>query len=347
MPQTLHEAGRESRPMAEAGTLRSPEKGFFPDCSSFAAAKKALSYLEAGAEECFPYRDEPPQMKSGAVGKVGYLRLDFRRDERLCRTVLADLDRRAPLLAQKALYWDQSQPDLACVITIESTGCIVQGDRLALEVRAGRDAHALVTTQSATKVHVMEHNHASLLQHFTLEEGSWLEYVPDPLILHRHARFLQDTWVTLPASAAFVYGEILMPGRRWHHAEEQFGFDLYSSGFHVFRAGEKEPLFEERLVLEPEKTSFCNVGVMAGYAVFGNMFALVPERFLPEIREEAGSGVEKDLAFGALALPGQAGLAFRVLGRSVEGVQAKMREFRSLVREKVLGRALPSEFLWR
>ena len=99
-----------------------------------------------------------------------------------------------------------------------------------------------------------------------------------------YAMVLQDTWVTLPASAAFVYGEILMPGRRWHHAEEQFGFDLYSSGFHVFRAGEKEPLFEERLVLEPEKTSFCNVGVMAGYAVFGNMFALVPERFLPEIR---------------------------------------------------------------
>ena len=330
--------------MRERAACSSCRRGA-PDCSSFEAAGKAMEELERRAVELENYRDEPPQMKSAAVGKKGYLRLEFRRDERLGRTVLADLDRRVPLLAQKALYWEESQPDMACVITIAATGCVVQGDRMALDVRAEKNAHALVTTQSATKVHSMEHNHATLLQHFVVEEKGWLEYVPDPLILHRRARFLQDTWVTLPASAGFLYGEILMPGRRWHHEEEQFGFDMYSAGFHVFRS-DGEALFEERLVLDPGKTPFCNAGIMAGYEVFGTLYALVPEEFLPALREEAGSGVTERLAFGALTLPGRAGLAFRVLGRNVEAVRETMRAFRSLVRKTVLGRELPPGFLW-
>lgn len=318
-----------------------------PDCSSFEAAGRELEELERRAVELEGYRDEPPQMKSAVVGKKGYLRLDFRRDERLGRTVLADLDRRVPLLAQKALYWEESQPDMACVITIAATGCVVQGDRMALDVRAEKDAHALVTTQSATKVHVMDHNHAAQLQRFHLEEGSWLEYVPDPLILHRHARYVQDTWVTLPESACFVYGEMLVPGRRWHHEEELFGFDLYSAGFHVCRSDDGEPLFEERLVLEPGDSSFCNVAVMDGFEIFGSMFVLLPGKFVDELIRGAGSAVTKDLAWGALKLPAGAGVAFRVLGHGVESVRAKMREFHSLVRERALGRPLPPEFLWR
>ena len=46
-------------------------------------------------------------------------------------------------------------------------------------------------------------------------------------------------------------------------------------------------------------------------------------------------------------LPSGAGLVFRVLGRDTESVQGRMRGFRSLVREAVLGRPLPPEFLWR
>ena len=183
----------------------------------------------------------------------------------------------------------------------------------------------------------MDHNHASQLQRFRLEEGSWLEYMPDPLILHRHARYLQDTWVTLPASACFLYGEVLVPGRRWHHEEELFGFDLYSAGFHVCREGEETPIFEERLVLEPDGANFCNAGVMNGFEVFGSMFALVPEHLADALVKSAGGDVTEQLAWGALMLPGGAGVALRVLGHGVEGVRAKMREFHSLVREKALG----------
>jgi len=264
-----------------------------PQYSGFAASRMAVARMGAAASEFRPFLSEPPQMSSGAAGKAGYLSLAFEHDAEQGRTVLSAMDRRVPLLAQKALYWEESQPGMACVIVIAATGCTVQGDRLALDVSAGPGSRALVTTQCAAKIHSMEHNYASQLQRFRLGEESYLEYMPDALILHRSARYLQDTLVTLPASASFVYGEILVPGRRWHHEEELFGFDIYSAGLRVMRPGaeeeergwdpsfgfgmgneaeEGEILFEERLVLEPDETEFRNVAVMGGFEVLGKFY---------------------------------------------------------------------------
>ncbi|WP_458399793.1 urease accessory protein UreD [Mailhella sp.] len=340
--------------MPEAVFLGKAEQGrppttFCPDCSSFEASRRAVAGMGAQAFELADFRDEPPQMPSGAAGKAGYLRLDFRHDAALGRTVLSDLDRRAPLLAQKALYWEESQPGMACVIVIASSGCVVQGDRLALDVHAGPGACALVTTQSASKVHSMGHSYASQLQRFSVEEEAYLEYMPDPLILHRGSRWLQDTFVTLPASASFVYGELLVPGRRWHHEEELFGFDIYSAGLSVSRPGgrEEDILFEERLVLDPGEVDFRNIGIMGAFDVLGSVYAFLPERYLAGLKNAIGSDLTEALAWGASILPRGAGLALRVLGRDTGIVRAKMREFHSLVREAVLGRPLPPEFLWR
>src|SRR5208337_3694387 len=85
--------------------------------------------------EFAPFQDEPPQMQSGAVGKRGFLRLGF--EQRGERTVLADLESRAPYLAQRALHCDSGMPDLAWLFVITTSGCVLQGDRLALEVTLG------------------------------------------------------------------------------------------------------------------------------------------------------------------------------------------------------------------
>ena len=60
--------------MRERAACSSRRRGA-PDCSSFEAAGKAMEELERRAVELEDYRDEPPQMKSAAVGKKGYLRL--------------------------------------------------------------------------------------------------------------------------------------------------------------------------------------------------------------------------------------------------------------------------------
>ena len=106
-------------------------------------------------------------MKSGTVGKSGFLRLGLE-----CRgnhTILADLERRAPYMAQRALYCDQAMPELACVFMITTTGCLLQGDRLALEVMLGparSPRHHTVGNQ----IHTMDANYAAQTQTITLAD---------------------------------------------------------------------------------------------------------------------------------------------------------------------------------
>jgi urease accessory protein len=53
------------------------------------------------------------------------------------------------------------------------------------------------------------------------------------------------------------------------------------------------------------------------------------------------------VAFGACRLPNDAGLIFKVLGRETAQVKAKVREFWGVVRQEVIGAALPPPYLWR
>src|SRR5512142_726607 len=146
----------------------------------------AAEALGATSPELAAFQDEPRQMASGAVGKTGFLRLGFER--RGDRTILADLDRRAPYMAQRVLYPEESMPDLAWLFMITTSGCVLQGDRLALDVAVAPGARAHVTTQSATKIHSMDANYAVQTQTFTVADSAYLEYLPEPLIPHRQAR---------------------------------------------------------------------------------------------------------------------------------------------------------------
>ena len=138
----------------------------------------------------------------GTVGKTGFLRLGFER--RGSRTILADLDRRSPYMAQRALHCDQTMPDLAHVFLITTTGCLLQGDRLALDITLGPGARAHVTSQSATKIHAMDANYAAQTQTITLADDAYLEFLPDPVIPHRRARFVSDTDISVAPSATRI-----------------------------------------------------------------------------------------------------------------------------------------------
>ena len=160
------------------------------------------SALLALSPELAPYQDEPTQMRSGMPGKRGKLILGFeRRDD---RSVLVDLHRRAPLLVQKALYWDEALPTLPCVFIIHTSGSVLQGDRFDISIRVGPDAMAHVTTQAATKIHEMDANYATQAQEIGLGEGGYLEYMPGVVIPHRHSRFLSRTRLTVQPTATVL-----------------------------------------------------------------------------------------------------------------------------------------------
>jgi urease accessory protein len=292
------------------------------------------------------FRDEPPQMGSGAVGKSGRLRLGFEHRDGL--TILAELESRAPCLAQRALHCDDALPDMAWLFMITTSGCVLQGDRLALDVSLGPGARAHVTTQSATKIHSMDANYAQQTQVFTLDEGAYLEYLPDPLIPHRQARFASDTRITVHPSASMLCSEIVQPGRRHHHPDECFGATLLSLATAAARPG-GEPLFSEKLVIEPLRHPMRQSGVMDSFEVFGNVILCTPADKADQIHARIGAAVDlkEGVAYGACRLPNDAGLVFKVLGRETAQVRAQVRAFWAVAREAITGAAIPTTFYWR
>lgn len=298
-----------------------------------------------GVPELDPYQDEPSQAPSGGVAKTGILEMRF--EDRGDRSVLEHLYRKAPLLVQQALYWDEALPEMPCVYLISTTGSVLQGDRLYADISMGAGSMAHVTTQSATKVHEMDANFASYVQTLTLGPHSYLELLPGVTIPHRHARYFARTDITIDHSATLLFSEIAMPGRKYHRGGELFEYDVYSTLVHAKRPDGTE-LFTEKLLIEPARSPVRLTGAMRGYDVFGNVVLLTPTEHADAILTavQAGPPADGSTFVGASRLPNNAGLIYKVLGPESEPVRAKVREFWALVRRVVLGAPIPAAPLW-
>lgn len=300
----------------------------------------------ANARELAPYQDEPAQLPAAAPGKVGKLRLRFA--DRGGRTVLADCYRQSPLLVQRALYWDEAMPEMACVFVVTTSGGLLQGDRLSIELAVEAGARAHVTTQSATKIQEMDANYAAQLQQITLAEDAYLEYLPEPVIPYRHSRFLTQTRVTLPESATLLYAEIHLPGRKYYRGGEIFEYDLFSSTLRAARPAGPD-LFVEKFLIEPARFGVDRRGVLGGFHVFANVILLTAPQRAQRVfdRTEPIWDEAAHLAAGVNRLPNDAGLIYKVLGMETEPVRDVVRRFCAHARREAVGRDTPPAFSWR
>jgi len=297
------------------------------------------------ARELGAYQDEPPQLPSGSFGKNAMLRLGFEPGPH--RSVLRTLHRRAPLIVQQALYWDEEMPGLPCVSIISNAGGILQGDRNIIEIDMAADAQAHVTTQSATRIHEMDANYASQTQQLTLAAGSYLEYIPRPIIPHKNSRFIQSTHISIDPTATLVYSEIMMPGRKYYGDGEIFQYKLFSSTVEAKRP-DGQSLFTEKFVLEPGVNDLARMGAMGSFHVFGNVIVLTPKEQADALLEATTPAFdhENQIAYGASRLPNDAGIIFKVLAMESAPVMAKIREFWSETRQIAAGHKVPENFLW-
>ncbi|AWI88098.1 urease accessory protein [Methylobacterium sp. DM1] len=310
------------------------------------ALHEALGRLD-GARELRGFQTEPAQMRAGAPGKVGQLRLGFAlRDG---RSDLHDLYRVAPLLVQQALHWDEAMPELPVCPIISVGGGILQGDRYTIEIAVGEGACAHVSTQGANRNHCMDANYAAQHQSVTVSAGGYLEYLPDVTIPYRGSRFLSRTEIVVAESATLLYGEMVLAGRKHHHAEERFGFDLLSMDVALHRPDGRK-LFAEKILIERGDPTIGFAAVMRGFDAFANILCVTPPETAARIKarfETNFSGEAPRAVSGVSRLPNAAGLMLRAVGVESYDVRHEVRRFWRIVREEARGRTLPAEPYWR
>lgn len=166
-------------------------------------------------------------MQIGAPGKFGLLDLIFELDKDK-KSILRHWDRRAPLIVQQELYFDEEMPEMPCVYILSAGGPNVDGDRYENRFKVCKDAYAFVSTGAATKIAEMVYNFSGLKQTFVLEENAYLEYIPEATIPCRNSRYITDTEITIEPSATLFYSEIYTGGRKYYKDGELFVYDLLS-----------------------------------------------------------------------------------------------------------------------
>lgn len=300
------------------------------------------------AREMKPYLKAPRGMYVGAPGKHGYLRMGFEISPQ-GKCIMRDLDRRAPLIVQQELYFDENWPELPCVYILSSGGPNLDGDRYQQDITVKENAYAWVSTGAATKLSEMERNYSGMKQHITLEENAYLEFMPEPVYPCRHTRFICDTELNIAPSATLFYSEIYMAGRKYYGEGELYEYDILSVCCHGHRP-DGTPLFREKFIIDPKgRLDPRQLGLMGKYDVFANVLVLTPEDKAEQIYKttEAFIDREKNIACGITRLPNKAGLLFKVVGMEPGPVKKIVREFCSKVRLAVKGMEVPPEFPWR
>ncbi len=166
----------------------------------------------------------------GTISRGGEIRLALSTVDG--QTRLVDLYQAQPLrvLFPIPARGDIFQAAIACV-----SGGLVGGDWLKSEIIMGKGARALVIGQAAEKIYRSLGADCVIENSLSLEEGAWLEFLPQETILFEAARLRRRTSVTLAPGARFMGGDIIVFGRRARG--ETLASGLLHDGWEIHRDG--------------------------------------------------------------------------------------------------------------
>ena len=286
---------------------------------------------------------QPMALNGNIAAKKGFLQMDFEVDSDGC-SILRHLYRRAPIVVQQALYFDEQMPTLPCVYILSSGGPYVDGDRYEHHISLAKGAMAHISTGASTKVATMEHDQCRLTQTFRLAEGSYLEWLPEPTIPHSGARLTAHTEIEIAPTAALFYAESYTCGRL-HHGE-RFVYDWIDSSL-VVSNPRHECLLREAMKVVPLWLSPERLGVLGGYRHYGSVLMFAPAEVSRRLYAELTPILTPTLAQSVALLRNDAGVAVRVLTHTTDTLRSHTHSLCSTFRLLVKGKPLPERFPWR
>ncbi|MGW2282155.1 urease accessory protein UreD [Streptomyces sp. NPDC001770] len=281
----------------------------------------------------------PDTLAAGSPAKVGVLDLVF--EVRGGRTELVERYQKSPLQIMRPLWIDPAMPGMSHVYLMATGGGIAQADRYRIDVRCGPGTQLHLTTQAATKVFRMEHDFASQCVHLTAEEGSYVEYLPDPLILFKDSRFYQRTEVEVAPGATVVLGDTLTAGRLARG--ERHDYRVLATDLRFTRPdGTLLGVDTVRLMPGGPGGGVVGPGVFAGHDHVASVFVVTdraPATGIADTLHTALAG--SDVLFGVSTLPRECGAWVRFLDDSPVRVAAAHEAVRQAVHRLLTGRSAP------
>ncbi len=287
--------------------------------------------------EILEYDTPLEQLSVGISGKLGILQLDLEKDKYNNKTSIKNQFYKVPLCIKRALYLEETCPEMAYVYIISPSGGILQGDRYRTDITLKKSAKSHITTQSATRIYKMNKNFGTQIINLDIDENCYLEYIPDQIIPFKNSKYYQVSNIRVHDTATCIYSEILTPGRV--ASDESFEYDIcYMKVKSVNH--QNKTRFIDIAKLEPKKENIKAFGIMNHYDILGNIYILLPKSYVLETKNEINVLLNNlnlnNVVGGCTKLPDDNGLLVRLLGQYVFDIKNIIYLIIGIIRKKVL-----------
>ncbi|WP_077325487.1 urease accessory protein UreD [Virgibacillus siamensis] len=245
---------------------------------------------------------------------TGILELDA--EKRHGKTVTKNLYFQGAFKIMRPVYHHKSSHPSYYVLN--PGGGYLDGDTYRMRIALGEKAKLTLTTQSATKIYKTPNKRAYQEAEFHLEEGSYLEYLPDPLIAYKDARYLQRNIFHMAKGATLLYSDILTPG--WSPDRSDFSYDSLRLVNEFYMVGEL--ISYDHIKLNPEEQHMSGIGFMEGYTHLGS-FIVISDKVDSELVDQLYEMLQQEpedfkAGISELAVPG---FTIRVLANSTQIIE--------------------------
>jgi urease accessory protein len=270
-----------------------------------------------------------PSPPSPRAGRDGLLRLGFER--RGNATVLRHCRYTLPLQVLSPLALDDGASYL---LLLNPTGGVLGGDHLRTEVTLGENAHAFLSTPSATRVYRTNSAPAGMHTHLRIGRNATIEYLPDHVIPHPGSSLRQSMRIEMDEGSRGIFFDGFSSGRV--ALGEAWQFRDFDSRAEIFLRD--QPIFANRTKILPKANDLAALGQMGGYAYCGSML-IIGEGFenwramIEALRTalDAIPGI-----FGGSSLLAQNGCSVRYLAHSAIDFHAATERLWAISRQHLL-----------
>jgi urease accessory protein len=197
---------------------------------------------------------------------TGVLHLNV--EERKGKTVAKNVYFQGALKVMRPVYHDDSGQ--VCYYLLNPGGGYLDGDRYQMKVQLGEQAKLTLTTQGATKIYKTPNKYAYQESEIILKAGSFLEYIPDPLIAYENAHYKQKNVIRMDKTATLLYSDIITPG--WSPAGKHFCYKSIQILNEMYI--DEELVVFDHLHLKPSVQNIQGLGFMEGFTHLGSMFVV-------------------------------------------------------------------------
>ncbi len=259
-------------------------------------------------------------------GMDGFAYIEVASDKN-SKTFIKNLKTKSPILVQKALYSDPSNPNKAHIYLMSSAGGMLQGDILKIDITARKNTETYVTTQAATKIYKSENQNCCQHVKILVQKDSFLEYLPKQIIPHKHAKFFQDVNIRIDTSSTLIYSEIISAGRIAYG--EKFDFNSVRLQLNCTDQNSRT-LFSESSNFEPKNNKTKFNSLFGNQNLYSTIYIVSKKIDFEKLSLQIYEFFKINSLIGCSLLPNNSGVVIRILSNSIDKINDSISTIRQL-----------------